>query len=88
MKIIIRKSVGALLLAATLTTTGQPEVVKDNGITAVWDGAYLSGLWLVHQALETAMPRAAKHGMAAIAIRRSHHIGCLATLAQLATDQG
>ena len=24
----------------TLTTTGQPEVVKDNGITAVWDGSY------------------------------------------------
>lgn len=72
----------------TLSTTGQPEVVKDNGITAVWDGAYLPGLWLVNQALETAMPRAAQHGMAAIAIRRSHHIGCLAALVQQAADRG
>lgn len=72
----------------TLATTGQPEVVKDNGITAVWDGAYLPGLWLVDKALETVMPRAKQHGMAAIAIRRSHHIGCLAALVKQAADRG
>lgn len=72
----------------TMTPRGQPEVVRDNGHSAVWDGAYLPGLWLVDEAIKVAMPRAAKTGMAAIAIRRSHHIGCLAALVKQAADQG
>jgi LDH2 family malate/lactate/ureidoglycolate dehydrogenase len=68
--------------------SGAPQVIKDNGISAVWDGNYLPGLWLVERALEAAMPRAAQHGMAAIAIRRSHHIGCLAALVKQAADRG
>lgn len=71
-----------------MTASGAAEVVRDNGITAVWDGGYLPGLWLVEHAIETAMPRAAKHGLAAVAIRRSHHIGCLAALVKQAADQG
>ena len=67
---------------------GEPEVVKDTGTTAVWDGRYLPGLWLVNRAIETAIPRAAKHGITAVAIRRSHHIGCLAALAKQASDKG
>lgn len=72
----------------TMRTQGEPEVVRDNGITAVWDGDYLPGMWLVEKAINVAMPRAASHGIAAVAIRRSHHIGCLAALAKLAGDQG
>ena len=72
----------------TMRTQGEPEVVRDNGITAVWDGDYLPGMWLVEKAIQLAMPRAASHGIAAIAIRRSHHIGCLAALAKVAADQG
>jgi LDH2 family malate/lactate/ureidoglycolate dehydrogenase len=72
----------------TMTPQGEPEVVRDNGHSAVWDGGYLPGLWLVDEAIKVAMPRAAKTGMAAIAIRRSHHIGCLAALVKQAADQG
>lgn len=71
-----------------MTLSGEPEVVKDNGISAVWDGRYLPGLWLVDEALQIAMTRAAQHGIAAIAIRKSHHIGCLAALAKQAADKG
>ena len=71
-----------------LRTKGEPAVVTDNGISAVWDGDYLPGLWLVNRAIQAAMPRAAQHGLAAIAIRRSHHIGCLAALVKQAADQG
>lgn len=71
-----------------MAVAGQPEIVKDNGFTAVWDGGYLPGLWLMEQAIETAIPRAAKHGIAAIAVRRSHHIGCLAALVKQAADRG
>ena len=68
--------------------TGEPQVVSDNGVSAVWDGDYLPGLWLVERAIETALPRAAAHGLAAVAIRRSHHIGCLAALVKQAADRG
>ena len=34
--------------------SGQPEFVRDNGSTVVWDGNYLPGLWLVQQALDLA----------------------------------
>jgi LDH2 family malate/lactate/ureidoglycolate dehydrogenase len=71
-----------------MRTQGEPEVVRDNGITAVWDGDYLPGMWLVEKAIHQAMPRAAEHGISAVAIRRSHHIGCLAALAKVAADQG
>ena len=67
---------------------GEPTVLKDNGVTAVWEGRHLPGLWLVEKAIQTALPRAAKYGIAAIAIRHSHHIGCLAALTKLAADQG
>ena len=63
-------------------------MVLDNGLCAVWDGGYLPGLWLVEHAIQMLVPRAEKHGMAAVAIRRSHHIGCLAALAKQAADQG
>jgi LDH2 family malate/lactate/ureidoglycolate dehydrogenase len=78
----------AELAKGGMRATGAPEVVTDNGLCAVWDGGYLPGLWLVDQAIATAMPRAAQHGLASIAIRRSHHIGCLAALLKQATDQG
>ena len=64
-----------------MATTGSYVVVKDNGATsALWDGNYLPGLWLVEQAIQTCIPRAEKYGLAAIAIKRNHHIGCLAAL--------
>ena len=73
----------------SMATTGSYAVVKDNGATcALWDGHYLPGLWLVEQAIQTCLPRAEKFGLAAIAIKRNHHIGCLAALCKIATDQG
>jgi LDH2 family malate/lactate/ureidoglycolate dehydrogenase len=72
----------------TMRTTGQPTVIKDTGATVVWDGDYLPGQWLMSQAIDLAMPRAAKLGVVTFAIRRSHHIGCLATLAKRAADRG
>lgn len=78
----------AELAKGGMRATGEPEIVKDNGLAAVWDGGYLPGLWLVDRAIAVAMPRAAEHGLAAVAIRRSHHIGCLAALVKQAADRG
>jgi LDH2 family malate/lactate/ureidoglycolate dehydrogenase len=71
-----------------LRVKGEPEIVKDTGATMVWDGGYLPGLWLVNRAIEQAIPRADKHGVASVAIRKSHHIGCLAALVKQAADRG
>jgi LDH2 family malate/lactate/ureidoglycolate dehydrogenase len=73
----------------SMATTGSYAVVKDNGVaSALWDGHYLPGLWLVEQAIQTCLPRAEKYGLAAVAIKRNHHIGCLAALCKIATDEG
>jgi LDH2 family malate/lactate/ureidoglycolate dehydrogenase len=71
-----------------MTTAGDPEVIRDTGPTVVWDGRYLPGLWLMDEALELALGRVAQHGAVTFAMRRSHHIGCLAALAKTATDAG
>jgi L-lactate dehydrogenase len=68
--------------------TGEPIVIKDNGTSAVWDGRYLPGMWLMERAITEAIPLAKAHGIRAVAIKQSHHIGCLAALTKIATDQG
>lgn len=72
----------------TMRGAGEPECVKDSGATIVWDGRYLPGLWLVDRAIGLAVQRADEHGVASVAIRRSHHIGCLAALVKQAADRG
>jgi LDH2 family malate/lactate/ureidoglycolate dehydrogenase len=54
----------------------------------VWDGRYLPGLWLMQRALSTGFERIAECGVFTFAMRKSHHIGCLAALAKQATDRG
>jgi L-lactate dehydrogenase len=71
-----------------MAASGAPECLKDTGATLVWDGRYLPGLWLVEQALGIAFGRTATHGVVTFAVRRSHHIACLAALVKQATDRG
>jgi LDH2 family malate/lactate/ureidoglycolate dehydrogenase len=72
----------------TMKVSGQPQLVKDTATTLLWDGAYLPGLWLVERAIDVAIARIARCGVVTVAIRRSHHIGCLAALAKQAADRG
>lgn len=76
------------LARGRMAAAGAPVEVADQGAVQVWDGGYLPGLWLVEQAIDAALPRAAQFGLAAVAIRRSHHIGCLAALVKQAADRG
>lgn len=68
--------------------TGEPDVVADRGCALTWDGKYLSGPWLVWRAMQEAFARAEKFGVATVAIRRSHHIACLAAFLPKATERG
>ena len=61
-----------------MTPSGEPEVVSRKGAVQVWDGRYLSGVWLTERAFATASEAAVQFGMGAVSIRRSHHIACLA----------
>jgi LDH2 family malate/lactate/ureidoglycolate dehydrogenase len=71
-----------------MTKRGSPQTVRDTGATIVWDGDYLPGLWLMDRALSLGFERLPQHGVVTFSIRRSHHIGCLAAIAKLATDRG
>jgi L-lactate dehydrogenase len=72
----------------SMTKAGEPEVVADFPSALTWDGRRLAGPWLVRRAIAAAIPRAKANGVCSVAIRRSHHIGCLAAYLQSVTDEG
>lgn len=76
------------LANGTMAATGDPEVLNDFEATAVWDGRRLPGLWLTREAVRAASARARRFGIGSIAIRNSHHIGCLAVFLEEAARQG
>lgn len=61
-----------------MATAGGPDVLAERSAVATWDGRRLPGPVLVRRAIDWAAPRAREHGSATVAIRRSHHIACLA----------
>jgi LDH2 family malate/lactate/ureidoglycolate dehydrogenase len=67
---------------------GEPRIVADHGGAVTWDGRRLPGVWLTAKAVDLAVERAALHGTATVVIRRSHHIGCLASFLLRATERG
>jgi len=72
----------------SMRKTGEPRVVADFPAAVTWDGGRLPGPWLVRRALDVAMPRARKNGTCSVAIRRSHHIACLAAYLRPVTEHG
>jgi LDH2 family malate/lactate/ureidoglycolate dehydrogenase len=74
--------------AGAMKTTGAPAVVADRGAAVTWDGGTLPGVWLTVRAIDLGIERAQAHGAYTIAIRRSHHIACLAAFLPRATDRG
>ncbi|BCX16424.1 MAG: lactate dehydrogenase [Geminicoccaceae bacterium] len=78
----------AEIRAGHLACTGEPEVLAEAPAVAVWDGRWLPGLWLTAKAVDATCEKAARFGTAAIAIRRSGHIGCLAVFLRRATERG
>lgn len=71
-----------------MARSGRPDVVADRGASVVWDGRTLPGPWLVHRAIDLACERIGEHGVVAVAIRRSQHIGCLGAYLARVTDRG
>jgi LDH2 family malate/lactate/ureidoglycolate dehydrogenase len=67
---------------------GAPLVLSDKPAAVLWDGQRLPGPWLVHHGLDMLLPRARQLGTATLAIRRSHHIACLAVYMLRALEEG
>ncbi len=76
------------LANGSMTKSGDPAVLNDFEATAVWDGKRLPGLWLTREAVRAASARARRYGIGSIAIRNSHHIGCLAVFLEEVARQG
>lgn len=76
------------LESGAMAGRGDPEIIADRGGAVTWDGRRLPGIWLTTKAIDLAIERVATHGIVAVVIRRSHHIGCLASFLQRATDRG
>jgi len=71
-----------------MTRDGEPEILKDCGAAILWDGRMLPGPWLTRRAVQLACDRAERHGLAAVSMRRSHHIACLMAYLSAATERG
>jgi LDH2 family malate/lactate/ureidoglycolate dehydrogenase len=72
----------------TMTATGEPTVLQERAAAAAWDGRRLPGPALVRRAVDWASARAREYGTASVAIRRSHHIACLAAYLEPAARDG
>jgi len=78
----------AALRSDKMTKSGSWSVLSDSGAVAAWDGNRLPGPWLVEQAITEACKRVESFGIFSLAIRRSHHIACLAAYLKPVTDRG
>jgi LDH2 family malate/lactate/ureidoglycolate dehydrogenase len=71
-----------------MTKSGEPRVLADFPAALTWDGQRLPGPWLVRRALAIATTRAKQNGTCTVAIRRSHHLACLAAYLAPVAAQG
>lgn len=71
-----------------MTRAGEPRVVADFPAAVTWDAQRLPGPWVVVRAINLAMARAKQNGVCTVAIRRSHHIACLAAYLRRVAEEG
>ncbi len=74
--------------SGAMETEGRPQVLNDSGAALTWDARRLPGVWTTMLAVDAAVERAGKFGLAGVAIRRSHHIACLAAFLEAPARAG
>jgi L-lactate dehydrogenase len=72
----------------SMNKSGEPATIQATAATHTWDGRRLPGPWLTLRALDAARELAASQGTGTVVVRRSHHIGCLASYAMRAAERG
>jgi hydroxycarboxylate dehydrogenase B len=73
---------------AQIVPSARPEVLTDNTVTAVIDAHRGFGQYSTAFALDWALDRARRHGIASVAVRHSTHVGRLGEYTERAADQG
>lgn len=68
----------AEIRGGSMNVTDDFDTISDTSSTAVWDGKYISGVYLTRRGIEEAMVKSATAPVVTYTIRRAHHIGCLA----------
>ena len=76
------------LEAGGMAREGSFEVLKDKDATALWDGHFLPGPWLISQGFALGIERARRLGAFTLSIRRSHHTASLVAYLKPVTDAG
>ena len=76
------------LASGDMKGQGRPSVLSSTPVAETWEGDKLPGPWLVRTAADLASERAAIFGLAAVSIRRAHHIGCLAAYLPRVVERG
>ncbi|MCW3492579.1 Ldh family oxidoreductase [Microbacterium sp. SSM24] len=76
------------LESGAMNADPSPVIVRDTGPTVVWDAEWRSGVWTTIRAVDEAVDRALRFGIAAVAVRRAHHIACLQAYLEQATRRG
>jgi len=76
------------LCDGSMRSDGEPTTMASSAATQTWNGHRLPGPWLTLRALDAAAEIASSQGSGTIVIRRSHHIGCLASYAKRAAERG
>ncbi len=74
------------IVTGEMAARGEPSVIADKGAAICWDGRRLPGVWLTAKAVDLCVGRARDLGTASLAIRRSHHVACLAAYLERATS--
>ena len=76
------------LVDGSMRNDGSPATIASAPAAQTWDGQRLPGPWVTLRALDTARAIASAQGTGSVVIRRSHHIGCLASYAKRAAEHG
>lgn len=63
------------------------DIIRDRYATAVWDGNDGMGHVIAHKAMQSAMDKARKYGLGAVAVRNSSHYGICGYYAEMATRE-
>ncbi|MBN1468556.1 MAG: Ldh family oxidoreductase [Fusobacteriaceae bacterium] len=64
------------------------DVIKDGPTTALWDGNNGMGHVIAYKAMKTAIEKAKKYGLGAVAVRNSTHFGIAGYYSLMATNEG
>jgi LDH2 family malate/lactate/ureidoglycolate dehydrogenase len=85
---ILRRLYLTMLREGTVDPRAVPSLARQTGATALVDGGNGIGFVSATYAMRTAVERAGRYGVGAVAVRNSSHCGCMGHYTRMAVDAG